>query len=89
MTINQAIEYAEYGDRNCGPITHDALAVLARAVRQRNGLLAALESLIELDDAFQDGDTNYENAYLCFYKGEYETWAKARAAVTNAKEDSK
>ena len=57
----------------------------AKLEARRDELLAAMEALIALDDQFQAGDTTHENAYLCFYKGEYATWDKARAAIAKAK----
>lgn len=52
-------------------------------------LVAALENVVSLYDDFESGDSNYENAYLCFYKGESARWEKARAAIAKTKEDCK
>jgi len=49
-------------------------------------LLAALESLIAMDDEFNACETTHENAYLCFYKGQYSAWEKARGVAAKAKE---
>ncbi len=42
-----------------------------------------LEKLVKLDDEFQECDSTYENAYLCFYKGQYATWREARETLNN------
>jgi len=47
MTIEQAIEYATSGQSSGGPITQDALSVLAVAAQDRHRLLGACERFLK------------------------------------------
>lgn len=44
-----------------------------------------LKSLVKMHKNFQKGDATYENAYYCFYKGQYETWQKAKDVIEQTK----
>lgn len=45
---------------------------------EREQFKSALKTLVNLFDQFEEGDATYENAYYSFYKGEYNTWLKAK-----------
>ena len=44
-----------------------------------------LKSLVKMHKNFQKGDATYENAYYCFYKGQYETCQKAKDVIEQTK----
>ena len=59
MTIEQAIEYATSGQSSGGPITQDALSVLAGAARDRMRLLDACERFLDAADISADSALDY------------------------------
>lgn len=59
MTIEQAIEYATSGQSSGGPITQDALSVLAGAAQDRQRLLDACERLVKADSNYWDSVRDY------------------------------
>jgi hypothetical protein len=58
----------------------DEARELARELRDR------MEELIKLNAEMVDGDCTFERAYYCYYKGQYDKWSSANAALAKAKE---
>jgi len=46
----------------------------------------SMEELIKLNAKMVDGDCTFAGAYYCYYKGQYDKWSSANAALTKAKE---
>lgn len=59
MTINQAIEYATSGQSSAGPITQNALRVLAGAAQDRQRLLDACERFLKADSHHAASTNDY------------------------------
>ena len=58
----------------------DEAREIARELRDAMGKLVALNTAMKSDDC------TYERAYYSYYKGQYDKWESAAAALTKAKE---
>ncbi len=52
---------------------------------EKDVLRESLKSLVRMYKWFEQGDATHENAYYCFYKGQYETWQKAKDVIEQTK----